>query len=492
MDDGPAARPDPRLAPLLDAVLAIAQDVDLDGVLDRVVRASRAMVGADYAALGVLDETGTAMDRFLYTGIDPETADLIGPLPTGRGVLGEVIRHPHPLVLDDLGEHPASVGFPDHHPPMATFLGVPVVVGDDVFGNLYLTEKEGGFTDRDRELVVALAAIAGAAIRNARDVEALSSQARVDAAVADVATMVLGGATTEEGLDAARRTAASLVELPAAEVTLQDDEPGPAGQVVRTGQGVRIRVATDGHTLLLPAVAGPATRELEAFGRRVAIALGYARARDQVEHLAVRLDRERIARDLHDTVIQRLFGAGLQLDGLGRLLHDDANTEIGESVIGELDAAIGDLRRTIAAMHDPGPLPLEDRLRAVVAALQPITAGLRQLDVTGDVTRVPDDIADDLVAVLREGVTNATRHAGASAIIPRLAVDDGQVVLAVIDDGVGPPSDDEVAEAGRGLGLGNLAARAQRHDGGCELTEAPDGAAASGAQLRWWAPLPAG
>lgn len=168
MDDGPSKRPDPRLAPLLDAVLAIAQDVDLDGVLDRVVRASREMVGADYAALGVLDETGTVMSRFLHAGIDAETADRIGPLPTGRGVLGEVIRHPHPLVLDDLGNHPASIGFPPHHPPMSTFLGVPVVIGGDVFGNLYLTEKEGGFTDDDRELVVALAAIAGAAIQIGR------------------------------------------------------------------------------------------------------------------------------------------------------------------------------------------------------------------------------------------------------------------------------------------------------------------------------------
>lgn len=492
MDDGPSERLDPRLAPLLDAVLAIAQDVDLDGVLDRVVRASREMVGADYAALGVLDDSGTAMSRFLHAGIDPETADRIGPLPTGRGVLGEVIRHPHPLVLDDLGDHPASVGFPPHHPPMATFLGVPVVVGDDVFGNLYLTEKEGGFTDDDRELVVALAAIAGAAIRNARDVEALSSQGRIDAAVADVATTVLGGATPAEGLDAARRAAADLVELPAAQVTLHDDEPGPAGDVVRTDDGVQVRVATDGHTLVLPPVSGPATQELEAFGRRVAIALGYARARDQVEHLAVRLDRERIARDLHDTVIQRLFGAGLQLDGLSRLLHHEANTDIVESVIGELDAAIGDLRRTIAAMHDPGPLPLDDRLRAVVAALTPITTGLRQLDVTGDVDRVPDAIADDLVAVLREGVTNATRHAGASQIIPRLEVGDGRVVLSVADDGVGPPSGDRTVESGQGLGLGNLAARAERHDGGCRLTETPADIGESGAQLLWWAPLPAG
>ncbi len=491
MDDGPAEHSDPRLAPLLDAVLAIARDVDLDGVLDRVVRASREMIGADYAALGVLDETGAAMARFLHTGIDPETADRIGPLPTGRGVLGEVIRHPEPLVLEDLGEHPSSVGFPPHHPPMTTFLGVPVVVGDDVFGNLYLTDKEGGFTAEDRELVVGLAAVAGAAIRNARDVDRLTSQARVDAAVADVATTVLGGATTEEGLDATRRAAASLADVSPSLVTLREDDSGPAGEVVHDSEGVHLRVAADGHALVLPAEAEPASEELRAFGRRVAIALGYARARDQVEHLAVRLDRERIARDLHDTVIQRLFGAGLQLDGLGRLLKEEANTDIVESVIGELDAAIGDLRRTIATMHDPGPLPLADRLHAVVAALRPITAGLRRLDTTGDPSRVPAAIADDLVAVLREGITNATRHAGASQIIPRLEVDDGQVVLSVVDDGIGPPTSDEVAEAGRGLGLGNLAARAQRHDGGCELTGTPDDVAASGAQLRWWAPLPA-
>lgn len=477
------------LAPLLDAVLAIAADVELDGVLDRVVTAARSMVGAQYAALGVLDDSGTAMARFLHAGIDDETARKIGPLPTGRGVLGEVIRHPHPLMLDDLGSHPSSIGFPANHPPMTTFLGVPVRVADDIFGNLYLTDKPGGFSDDDRQLVIALAAVAGAAIRNARDVDRLAAQARVDAAVADVATTVLGGATTEEGLDAARRAAASLADVPVAQVEVEVGEPGAAGAVVTDDDAVRVRVATDGDTLVLPARAALVDGDLRAFGRRAAIALGYARARDTVEQLAVRLDRERIARDLHDTVIQRLFGAGLQLDGLSRRLEVQDGGDIVETVIGELDAAIGELRATIAALHDPGPLPLDDRLRAVVAALHPITAGLRPLEVVGDPDRVPEVIGRELVAVLREGITNATRHAGADRIEPRLEVDDGRVLLEVGDDGVGPPAHGRATGPGQGLGLGNLAARAQRHDGGCELVAGPDG---TGAQLRWWAPLPTG
>lgn len=487
MDDELAPWLDRGLAPLLDAVLAIAEDVDLERVLDRVVNASRTMVGARYAALGVLDDSGGALSRFLHAGIDQETADAIGPLPTGHGVLGEMIRHPHPLVLDDLGEHPASIGFPDHHPPMTTFLGVPVVIGDRVFGNLYLTDKAGGFTEADRRLVVALAAVAGAAIRNARNVEDLSSGARVDAAVAAVATTVLGGATVEECLDAARGAAASLAEVPVTEVVLAAGRPGAAGEMVTddTGDhGVRVRIATEGDSIRLPLVAESAQAELRAFARRAAIALGYARARDQVEHLAVRLDRERIARDLHDTVIQRLFGAGLRLDGLGRQLDDEGASATVETVIGELDAAIGELRATIAAMHDPGPLATDDRLRAVVAALQPVTAGLRPLAVTGDPTAIPDAVADDLVAVLREGITNATRHAGATQITPRLLIEDDRVEIVVVDDGTGPPTDERVTAAGRGLGMGNLETRAARHSGGCVLEVGPGG---TGAQLRWWA-----
>ena len=473
------------LGPLLDAVLAIAQDVDVDGVLDRVVRASRAMVGARYAALGVIDDAGTGVSRFLHAGIDPATADRIGPLPTGGGVLGEVIRHPEPLVLEHLADHPASIGFPPHHPPMDSFLGVPVVIGDDVFGNLYLTDKAGGFTDADRQLVVGLAAVAGAAIRNARDVDRLARQARVDAAVADVATTVLGGATTAEGLDAARRAAADLAGLPPGDVTSTDVAPGPAGESLTSDDGVHVRIETDGHAVTIPTAATTALPVLRSFGRRVAIAVGYARARGEVEQLAVRLDRERIARDLHDTVIQRLFGAGLRLDGLSRQLEDEARRDSVEAVITELDAAIADLRATIASMHDPGPLPVEDRLRAVVAALQPITVGLQPLQVVGDPSVVPGDVTDELVAVLREGVTNATRHAEATRIVPRLEVDGDRVVLLVGDDGVGVGAGGQ-SGPGHGLGMGNLAARARRHGGACELQDGPTG----GAQLRWWVPLP--
>lgn len=481
MDEAPRG----GIAPLLDAVLAIAEDVDLDGVLDRVVRASRTMVGARYAALGVLDEQGATVARFLHVGIDDATADLIGPLPTGGGVLGELIRNPEPLMLDHITDHPASIGFPPHHPPMGAFLGVPVMIGGDVFGNLYLTDKPGGFTAQDRQLVIALAAVAGTAIRNARDVERLAVQARVDAAVADVATAVLGGATMAEGLEATRRIAADLAELPASAVSLADLPPGPAGETTAGDGGVTVRIATDGHAVHVPHHAGAAVPVLRSFGRRVAIALGYARAREQVEQLAVRLDRERIARDLHDTVIQRLFGAGLRLDGLSRQLDDDTRRDAVEAVITELDAAIADLRATIASMHDPGPLPVEDRLRAVVAAMQPITVGLQPLQVAGDPGAVPQAVTTDLVAVLREGVTNATRHAEATRITPRLEVERDRAALLVTDDGVGPATEPPAA-SGHGLGMGNLVARARRHGGECELVPGPQG----GAQLRWWVPLP--
>ena len=159
-----------RLRELLDAVLALSSDLDAPTMLRRIVEAAVELVDARYGALGVLDDSGTYLAQFVTVGIDDDAHHLIGKLPEGHGILGSLIVDAKPLRLPDLREHPDSFGFPPHHPPMRSFLGVPVRVRDQVFGNLYLTDKTTAeaFTDVDEELVVGLAAAAGIAVENAR------------------------------------------------------------------------------------------------------------------------------------------------------------------------------------------------------------------------------------------------------------------------------------------------------------------------------------
>lgn len=372
--------PDPghELEVLRDAVLAIAEDLDLDGTLRRIVSAGRAMVGARYGALGVLTPDGAALENFIHDGIDPETAERIGPLPTGHGVLGEVIRTGTPLLLDRLKAHPSSSPLPPGHPPMTTFLGVPVRIGGEVFGNLYLTDAAQPFTEDDRRRIEALAAIAGAAIRNAR----------------------------------AARTSRSL---------------------------------------------------------------------------ALANERERIARDLHDTVIQRVFGAALRLDGATRQLDPDTPVRATiEGALLELDGAIADLRAIIAALDEPAAPDLASQLSAVLEALAPIAPGLQGLRTVGDLGRVPPSIVTEVLPVVREAVTNAARHAGATRIVVTVAAGAGRLDVTVDDDGVGPAASRSATRHGSGLGLHNLAERATTLGGRSDLSARTGG----GARLRWSVPLP--
>jgi signal transduction histidine kinase len=168
-----------KLRELIDASIALNSELSLDSLLQKVVETAVSLTGARYAALGVIDETGAALERFVTTGIDEETRTTIGDLPRGRGILGVLIREARPLRLTHLGEDPRSVGFPPGHPPMESFLGVPVLLRGVAYGNLYLTEKEGGdFTDDDEELVTLLAAQAAVAIENARLYESATRWSR--------------------------------------------------------------------------------------------------------------------------------------------------------------------------------------------------------------------------------------------------------------------------------------------------------------------------
>src|SRR5215207_9438384 len=148
-----------RLRALLDAGIALSSELSLDALLQRIVETAAELTGARYAALGVIDRTGQRLERFLTTGIEPEAHRAIGELPHGRGILGVLIRDATPLRLPDLRADPRSAGFPPNHPPMTTFLGVPIMLRGVAYGNLYLTDKAGGedFTEADQELVGMLA-----------------------------------------------------------------------------------------------------------------------------------------------------------------------------------------------------------------------------------------------------------------------------------------------------------------------------------------------
>jgi signal transduction histidine kinase len=362
---------------LLDAVLTIGSDLDLPAMLRRIVSSAADLVDATYGALGVLDESRTGLSEFVTVGIDDATYRAIGDLPAGHGILGLLIADARPLRLPDLTKHPESFGFPPHHPPMRSFLGVPILVRDEVFGNLYLTDKSTApeFTAEDEDLVVGLAAAAGVAIENAR----LSAR---------------------------------------------------------------------------------------------------------VHELAVVEDRERIARDLHDTVIQRLFATGMLLQSTTRLVNNDqrrAIERIGEAV-DDLDVTIKEIRTAI--------FDLERRGRAGEALRGQILTEVREAaDSLGFEPRVildgpvdsaiDETVAVELLATLREALSNVWRHARATHVDVEVGVGD-DVTLCVADDGIGPPE----APSPTGKGLSNMAARARRLGGSLQL----DRREPNGTLLEWRVP----
>ena len=361
-----------QLRRLLDAIVTIGGDLDLEVVLRRVVETAVDLVGAKYGALGVLDRERTHLVEFVTVGLDAHERSMIGEPPKGHGILGLLIVDPRPIRLPDLTRHPDSFGFPPGHPPMTSFLGVPILVGGKAFGNLYLTDKLGGgpFDEDDEQMAVGLAAAASVAIDNAR------LHARV--------------------------------------------------------------------------------REI-----------------DLVE------ERERIARDLHDTVIQRLFGAGLSLQAAASMTEGALRDRL-EAVVGDLDEMIFDLRTTIFSLQGTRTLAGGLRGELLDAATE---AGLASgLDVRvqfdGPIESLDDRVAPHLLPVLREALANVAKHAQATRARVSVVVD-ADVALVVADDGIGAP--DEVFG---GSGLANLAARAEELGGTSSLVPGPDG----GSVLEWRVP----
>lgn len=528
-----------RLDGLIDAILAITSGLKLDATLRAIVHTAAELVDARYGALGVRGYDHRLVE-FVYEGIDEETRHLIGSLPEGRGVLGALIEEPKPIRLDDISRHPASVGFPLHHPPMRTFLGVPVRIRDEVFGNLYLTEKADGqpFSDDDEVLVQALAAAAGIAVDNARLFEESRTREAWIEATRDIGTQMLAGADpamvfrliAEEALTL-MAGAATLVavplddEAPACEV---DDlvivevagEISPAVKqmtVAVSGTSIggvfhdrtprrfdRLDLAVDGPVepgpaLVLPlraadTVAGVlvalrsadeqpfSDKQLDmmaAFADHAALAWRLATAQRQMREVEILTDRDRIARDLHDHVIQRLFAVGLTLQGAAPRARVPAVRESIYSSIDDLQEIIQEIRSAIFDLH-AGPsraTGLRHRLDKVIDQLA-IPALHTTVQYTGPLSVVDTVLANHAEAVLREAVSNAVRHANATSLAINVSVED-DVRVEVVDDGVGISGD--ITESG----LRNLRQRADDAGGEFTVENMPTG----GTLLRWSAPL---
>ncbi|MGW7533835.1 sensor histidine kinase [Amycolatopsis sp. NPDC054798] len=525
---------------LLDAVLAVASGLELDATLRRIVRAAAELGEARYGALGVLDDDGT-LAEFVYRGIDAGTRERIGPLPEGHGLLGLVIDDVRPLRLEEISAHPASVGFPANHPPMHSFLGVPVRVRDEVFGNVYLTEKKDGaaFTDDDEVIVQALAAAAGIAIENAHLYKQTRLRQRWLGATSEVTTELLGGA---DPVDALELIAGRALELTGSDVTMlalpgsgrldaddeEDADPAELTVAVCAGGddliGLRMPVAGTvpgavfrdrtprrmaelplphgrSPALVVPLRAGDhtsgvliAVREpgapafetaqlpvLASFADQAALALQLATQQRAARERDVLSDRDRIARDLHDHVIQRLFAVGLGMQSTQRRTKaPEVQRRLQES-IDQMHEIVHEVRTAIFDLHGgaAGEVRLRNRLHDAIAELTDDAPLHPAVSMAGPLDAVPAQLAEHMEAVVREAVSNAVRHAGASALSVSVAVRDEVVRISVTDDGRGMPRDVSPS------GLGNLRERAESAGGEFTVGARPGG----GVRLDWSASL---
>lgn len=524
---------------LLEAMLTVSSGLDLAATLRRIVDAAIRLVDCHYGALGVLNDSGDGLQDFVYSGIDEHTRLLIGELPTGHGLLGELIDHPASIRLGNIAGHAASVGFPAHHPPMRTFLGVPIRIRGQVYGNLYLTDKAAGqsFTEDDEILIQALAAAAGIAIDNAHLFEQARQRQQWQQAASDIRGELLAAIDPSEVLDLIARRARHLAGADHVLIARPDDldqasadvttliitayagtdpsMPGmrigvddtAIGRVYRTGTLIRVPEIRDagppgGSAVLLPLrvsadsvtgvlavirIRGRAPFDdhqlplAAAFADQAALALKLADDQRQLTALSLIAERDRIARDLHDHVIQRLFAHGLHLQSAhGRSRVPEAQRRLSE-MIDDVQDIITDVRTAIFDLHggeDDG-FALRPALTAIITE-QTGESGLRTtVRMTGPLNVVTGPLADHAEAVLREALSNVVHHAHAHHVDVTVSVDD-DLTICVTDDGIGMPP--VVTRSG----LHNLTTRAQQAGGTCTLTTHDTG----GTRLTWNAPLP--
>ncbi|WP_405915478.1 GAF domain-containing protein [Streptomyces sp. NBC_00728] len=534
-----------RVHTLLEAVLAIGSDLDLDVVLRQIVESAVQLVDCRYGALGVLGDEG-GIKQFITVGIDDETIAGIGHYPRGEGILGLLIREPRALRLPVLSDHPDSVGFPPGHPPMTTFLGTPVQVRDKIFGNLYLTEKNGGteFDADDEAVLRTLGAAAGVAIDNARLYDDARRRERWLAASSELTRTLLSGADPTDVLHTFTVTVRELSDADL--VTLAVPLPGTSDLVIESAEGrdadqvrgltlpqgtsLAAKVFTSGERIVSTSLSedprtgtgsasvldlGPAfviplgTQErvrgvlqvanrqggtvfpdatvdmIAGFAGHAALALEIAEHRRDAEQLLVLNDRDRIARDLHDLAIQRLFAGGLSLQSvLNRLTDRPDVAERVQRVVDDLDDTIKVVRSTIYALRESdraGATGLRARLVTEVGRAAETLGFAPALRMSGLLdTDVSDEQREHVVAVLREALSNTARHSDATAVEVTAEATATTLRLRVADNGrgIGPGIT-------RRSGLGNIGTRAEQLGGDCALTPNKP----SGTVLEWTVPL---
>jgi signal transduction histidine kinase len=503
---------------LLQAALQLTSEHSTQVVLQRIVEMAAELTGARYAALGVINREGWLSD-FLTTGLSQEERDRIGALPQGHGILGVLIKDPRPLRLKEISRDPRSFGFPPNHPPMSTFLGGPIKARGEVFGNLYLTEKEGGgeFTEDDEETLMLLAAQAGAAIENARLFEANASRQRRLEVTRTISAAILETSDVAEVLALVARHALEFAQGDMTTIsTVAGDgeslvivaaegegaehfrnlkiplEGSLAGAAIQAGEAFIVRDAGKDPRIHRPAglkmpPIGPAMFLPLAAGGRIfgamavvrfssnrpfheedlapianlaaqgAVALEYGRTQNQVRRLAVLEDRERIARDLHDGAIQSLFAVGMNLQATAAMAEaSDVANRIGYAV-DELDRVIKELRDYIFGLRSQlSARQLDDALRRLAAEFQERSGVLTIVEIDGEIAAHLQSNASEVLQLAREALSNVARHSQATSCRVSLFRHDGVALLEVDDDGIG--FDPSVRSAG--FGLENLRQRA--------------------------------
>ncbi|WP_096291175.1 GAF domain-containing sensor histidine kinase [Mycobacterium ahvazicum] len=533
-----------QMEQLLQVIVEIGADLELDATLRRIVVAARKLTSAPYGALAIRDRDGMLIS-FVHEGIEVDHARQIGHLPVGKGVLSLSLFDTPALRLDDLTKHPAAVGFPEHHPPMRAFLGVPITIRGEVFGNLYLTHDEPGrlFSESDEVAARALAFAAAVAIDNAQLFERERTAAKWMEASREITTALLSSVEpSRTPLQVIAEKACALTEAEQAIVLVPDDDDVPideidtlvisaavglnASEVI--GQRIPVDASTSGavfrsaepvitealsypiqaftdvgqrSAILMPlrahdevagviVVARSSQRQpfddsyldlVSDFATHAAIALMLASGRENTRQLTLVAERERIAHDLHDHVIQRLFAAGMDLQGTVARVRSPEVAERLNRTLDDLQTIIEEIRTTIFQLKSPSGNGggFRNRIQRAVADLTEGRDIVTTVRMRGPMTAVGGELADHAEAVTSEAVSNAVRHSGASRLTVEVNVGD-MLTVDIVDNGCGLPVDNP-----RRSGLANMLYRAEQVGGRCEISNAPDG----GTRIYWSAPL---
>ena len=520
-----------RNARLLQVGLVLSSELSLSAVLQRIIDLAVEVTGARYGALGVL-RPDKRISEFVTTGITVEQRRAIGDLPVGHGILGVLIGDAKPLRLRSISDHPQSVGFPPNHPPMRSFLGAPVKARGKVFGNIYLTEKQGAseFSEEDENTLVILAAQAGVAVENAHLYEEARQRERRLEAIREITSRILEGAESEEILELVAMRARELVGADLATIAVPADQPDSlivqvadgihadelqgmvfpversvSGEIIRTGKPVVLSDASGDERAYQPMISlgemGPAmflplaVRDralgtlavsnrpggrtfshedlalVETFAGQASVAIEYGRAQGELKRLTVMDERERIAKELHDGVIQSLFAVGMGLQSAATLSRDpDLERRVSDAV-SEIDHAIRDLRNYIFGLR-PGILAdrqLDQAIRRLTEDFQGKTGVTTAVEIDGRVAAEISGRAGDVIQLIREALSNVGRHAEAATCRVSLFRADGRALLEIDDDGKGF---DPAASKVKGQGLQNLAEGANSLGGELEVVSA--------------------